>query len=70
MKNGSWMHKVLLVAGPALMVVAVFFLIDRRTEDNVRLMVEACERTGQGLQIEKISWGGGVRGKCIPPVDE
>ena len=69
MDDNSWMRKAPLVAGPALMVAVALFLIERRTDDNVRRMAEACERMGQALQIERISWGGGVWGECIPRVD-
>ncbi|MGK7295765.1 MAG: hypothetical protein ACNS61_08065 [Candidatus Wenzhouxiangella sp. M2_3B_020] len=69
MKNDSWVQKALVFAGPTVMVVVVFFVIDQRTEDNVRRMAEACEQMGQALQIEKISWGRGVQGECIPRTD-
>ncbi|MEX2498768.1 MAG: hypothetical protein WD397_07825 [Wenzhouxiangellaceae bacterium] len=50
---------------PAIVLVGAIYTFDKRTENNVQRMAEACEKAGLGLEIKSISWGGSVEGQCV-----
>lgn len=64
METRNWKRQAWIVVGAAVLIAVLPYMVEARTENNIRLMAEACERLGAELQIERISWFGSVQGSC------
>lgn len=58
-------RKIMFVLLPAIVLVGAIYIFDKRTENNIQRMANACEKAGLRLEITRISWSGGVEGRCV-----
>jgi len=69
MEKQDWGQKLVILLGPTILVVFVFLITEWRAESRVQQMAEVCERAGMGLEIQKITFWGGVESRCMGRAD-
>jgi len=58
-------RNIMIFLLPAIGLVGAIYIFDKRTENNIERMANSCEKAGLRLEIKRISWGGGVEGRCV-----
>lgn len=69
MENQDWGQKVLVLLGPSILLLFVFIVAEWRTDSHIEKMADVCERAGMGLEIQEITFGGGVKSRCRARAD-
>ena len=69
MEKQDWSQKLLVLLGPSILVLFIFLITEWRTDSHIEKMADVCDRAGMGLEIQKITFWGGVESRCRPRAD-
>ncbi len=69
MEKQDWGQNLLVLLVPAILVLFVFLIAEWRTDSHIQKVADVCERAGMGLEIQRISFWGSVKSRCIPRAD-
>lgn len=65
MEEANLKRRIWTVVAAGALIALAPYILDARTENNIRLMTKACEQFESELLIEKISSLGSVHGRCV-----
>jgi len=69
MEKQEWAQKLLVLLGPAILLISVFLITEWRTDSQIRKVTDFCERAGMGIEIRRITFWGSVESRCMPRAD-
>lgn len=63
----QWKHtrKAMTAFLPIAAILGTFYAFELRTENNIQRITVACEQSGRAVELKKMSWSGGVSGRCV-----